>query len=166
MIARIRVLYRALAIKSQVWTIFYCLGLGHEIMVHSVCLSMLLLNHITILIIYRNHMCHSMCVINQLRLSRVFQNGRKFSQQTNRQWMKTHSQIESNLPNSYNYDICPQWRWGQTRILSSKNKDKVFLFFVRVIRLRFTEVSCYDLKYFVVVIPYVLSIVRKHLFYL
>ena len=39
MIERIYILCLIIIIKSEVWTIIHCLGLGHETMVCSVCLS-------------------------------------------------------------------------------------------------------------------------------
>ena len=41
MIERIYILCLIIIIKSEVWTITYCLGLGHESMVSAVCLSIL-----------------------------------------------------------------------------------------------------------------------------
>ena len=43
MIERIYILCLIIIIKSEVWTITHCLGLGHETMVCAVCLSMFLL---------------------------------------------------------------------------------------------------------------------------
>ena len=40
MIVKERVLYLIIIIKSQVWTICHCLGLGHETMICTVCLSL------------------------------------------------------------------------------------------------------------------------------
>ena len=42
MIVRIDVFYLIIIIKSEVWPISHCLGLGHEMMVCTVCLSMFL----------------------------------------------------------------------------------------------------------------------------
>ena len=42
MIERIYILYLIIIIKSEVWTITHCLGLGHETMVSAVCLSIFL----------------------------------------------------------------------------------------------------------------------------
>ena len=42
MILRIRVLYLIIVIKSEVWPICHCLGLGHETMVGALCLSIFL----------------------------------------------------------------------------------------------------------------------------
>ena len=42
MIERIYILCLIIIIKSEVWTITHCLGLGHETMVSAVCLSILL----------------------------------------------------------------------------------------------------------------------------
>ena len=42
MIAKIRVLYLITIIKSEVWPICHCLGLGHKTMVFVACLSMFL----------------------------------------------------------------------------------------------------------------------------
>ena len=42
MIVRIRVLYLIIIIKSEIWPICHCLGLGHEAMVCAVCLSICL----------------------------------------------------------------------------------------------------------------------------
>ena len=44
MIERIYILCLIIIIKSEVWTITHCLGLGHEIMVCAVCLSIFLWN--------------------------------------------------------------------------------------------------------------------------
>ena len=41
-IERIYILYLIIIIKSEVWTITHCLGLGHETMVCAVCLSVFL----------------------------------------------------------------------------------------------------------------------------
>ena len=43
MIARIYIHCLIIIIKSEVWTIIHCLGLGHETMVCAVCLSIFLL---------------------------------------------------------------------------------------------------------------------------
>ena len=43
MIERIYILCLIIIIKSEVWTITHCLGLGHETMVSAVCLSIFLL---------------------------------------------------------------------------------------------------------------------------
>ena len=48
MIERIYILCLIIIIKSEVWTITYCLGLGHETMVCAVCLSIFLLPLITL----------------------------------------------------------------------------------------------------------------------
>ena len=45
MIERIYILCLIIIIKSEVWTIIHCLGLGHETMVSAVCLSIFLLNY-------------------------------------------------------------------------------------------------------------------------
>ena len=42
MIERIYIVCLIIIIKSEVWTITHCLGLGHEIMVSAVCLSIFL----------------------------------------------------------------------------------------------------------------------------
>ena len=42
MIERIYILFLIIIIKSEVWTITHCLGLGHETMVSAVCLSIFL----------------------------------------------------------------------------------------------------------------------------
>ena len=42
MIERIYILCLTIIIKSEVWTITHCLGLGHETMVYAVCLSIFL----------------------------------------------------------------------------------------------------------------------------
>ena len=42
MIERIYILYLIIIIKSEVWTITHCLGLGYETMVSAVCLSIFL----------------------------------------------------------------------------------------------------------------------------
>ena len=42
MIERIYILCLIIIIKSEVWTITHCLGLGHETMVYAVCLSICL----------------------------------------------------------------------------------------------------------------------------
>ena len=47
MIERIYILCLIIIIKSEVWTITHCLGLGHETMVSAVCLSIFLCNHPT-----------------------------------------------------------------------------------------------------------------------
>ena len=44
MIERIYILCLIIIIKSEVWTITHCLGLGHETMVCAVCLSILFWN--------------------------------------------------------------------------------------------------------------------------
>ena len=44
MIERIYILCLIIIIKSEVWTITHCLGLGHETMVSAVCLSTFLLS--------------------------------------------------------------------------------------------------------------------------
>ena len=44
MIERIFILCLIIIIKSEVWTITHCLGLGHETMVSAVCLSIFLFN--------------------------------------------------------------------------------------------------------------------------
>ena len=46
MIERICILCLIIIIKSEVWTIAHCLGLGHETMVCAVCLSILLLGYL------------------------------------------------------------------------------------------------------------------------
>ena len=46
MIERIYILCLFIIIKSEVWTITHCLGLGHETMVSAVCLSIFLCTHI------------------------------------------------------------------------------------------------------------------------
>ena len=46
-IERIYILCLIIIIKSEVWTITHCLGLGHETMVSAVCLSILLWSHLT-----------------------------------------------------------------------------------------------------------------------
>ena len=46
MTEKIYTLFLVIIIKSEVWTITHCLGLGHEIMVCAVCLSTFLLVHI------------------------------------------------------------------------------------------------------------------------
>ena len=43
MIERIYILCLIIIIKSEVWTITHCLGLGHETMVSAVCLSIFLI---------------------------------------------------------------------------------------------------------------------------
>ena len=43
MIERIYIICLIIIIKSEVWTITHCLGLGHETMVSAVCLSIFLL---------------------------------------------------------------------------------------------------------------------------
>ena len=45
MIERIYILFLIIIIKSEVWTITHCLGLGHETMVPTVCLSIFLCMH-------------------------------------------------------------------------------------------------------------------------
>ena len=40
MLVRTRMIYVSIIIKSEVWTICYCIGLGHEEMVCAVCISM------------------------------------------------------------------------------------------------------------------------------
>ena len=45
MIEIIYILFLIIIIKSEVWTINHCLGLGHETMVSAVCLSIFLLSH-------------------------------------------------------------------------------------------------------------------------
>ena len=45
MIERIYILCLIIIIKSEVWTITHCLGLGHKTMVSTVCLSISLLNY-------------------------------------------------------------------------------------------------------------------------
>ena len=45
MIERIYILFLIIIIKSEVWTITHCLGLGHETMVCVVCLSISLWSH-------------------------------------------------------------------------------------------------------------------------
>ena len=44
MIERIYIICLIIIIKSEVWTITHCLGLGHETMVCAVCLSIFLVN--------------------------------------------------------------------------------------------------------------------------
>ena len=46
MIERIYILCLIIIIKSEVWTIAHCLGLGHETMVSAVCLSVFLSTHV------------------------------------------------------------------------------------------------------------------------
>ena len=45
MMVRIRILYLVIIIKSEVWPICHCLGLGYETMVCAVCLSIFLCSH-------------------------------------------------------------------------------------------------------------------------
>ena len=47
MIERIYILCLIIIMKSEVWTITHCLGLGHETMVSAVCLSLFLWSHLT-----------------------------------------------------------------------------------------------------------------------
>ena len=56
MIERICILCLIIIIKSEVWTITHCLGLGHETMVSAVCLSIFLYNwwHMLLMRIHKN----------------------------------------------------------------------------------------------------------------
>ena len=47
MIVKICVLYLIIIIKMEIWMIYHCLGLGHEIMLCSLCLALLLSSLIT-----------------------------------------------------------------------------------------------------------------------
>ena len=49
MIEKIYILCLIIIIKSEVWTITHCLGLGHETMVSAVCISILLLPDVGLL---------------------------------------------------------------------------------------------------------------------
>ena len=49
MIEIIHILCLIFIIKSEVWTITHCLGLGHETMVSAVCLSIFFLSHVELL---------------------------------------------------------------------------------------------------------------------
>ena len=57
MIEIIYILCLIIIIKSEIWTITHCLGLGHETMVSAVCLSIFLrrLSKITIMPIFNQH---------------------------------------------------------------------------------------------------------------
>ena len=55
MIERIYILCLIIIIKSEVWTITHCLGLGHETMVSAVCLS--------IFLCFKNYLKHKIWII-------------------------------------------------------------------------------------------------------
>ena len=56
MIERIYILCLIIIIKSEVWTVTHCLGLGHETMVCAVCLSIFSLKNYVIMSIRGHHL--------------------------------------------------------------------------------------------------------------
>ena len=61
MIERIYILCLIIIIKSEVWTITHCLGLGHETMVCAVCLSIFFLIHLAFVSYSSNDLLSDSC---------------------------------------------------------------------------------------------------------
>ena len=67
MIERIYILCLIIIIKSEVWTISHCLGLGHETMVSAVCLSIILSLFVFCIFLNFHMWHHKVCFIIYLQ---------------------------------------------------------------------------------------------------